>query len=127
MVLTEREALTQFENNNISSRMRLKFIGTTTGKATEEAKEEVTKLIDAERPENYASMEKEHQARTDFNIRQQKADEIKKIKDDAFQKDLEEAKENGIKQPRKSLHIHTMSDTGHSRDEILNEAKGFMQ
>lgn len=127
IVLTEREALVHFERNNISQRMRLQFIGTSSGKHQEEAKKKISQLIDKHRPDDYPRMNKEEKSLTDHHIRLEHQEELEKIIKEAGDKELEEAKQNGVKTPRKSLHVHTMSKDGHSREEILESAKGMIR
>ena len=125
IVLTEREALIHFESNNISNRMRLRFLGTTTGPNTKEAQKKIGELVAANRPENYPQLEKGQQNLVNSQIRAKFQVEIKKLLDDALAADIEDAKKNGVKQPNKSLRIHTMSQDGHSREAILQNMQGM--
>lgn len=126
ITLTEREALTHFERNNIANRMRLRFLGTTDGKNTIESKENIKKLIVENRPESFGQMTKEDQNITDAQIRAEHSEEIGQMLQEAMDKDIEDAKANGVKQPRQSLKIHTKSTEGHSRQEILNSMNGML-
>lgn len=126
LVLTEREALTHFEKNNISGRMRLQFLGTTDGGATKRARQEIQEIIKAGRPENYYSLDDGGKNLADYNTRLQHQEEIKKKLDDALQEDIEDAKKQGVKQPRKDLRIHTRSTDGHSRNQILSAIGGMV-
>lgn len=127
IVLTEREALVHFEKNNIAQRMRLRFIGTSSGKAQKEAKQKITQIVDSYRPKDYASLAPEEKNVVDMEIRLDHKEEIDQIIKEAEQQELEEAKSNGVRTPDKSLHVHTRSTDGHSRDEILGAAKGMIR
>lgn len=125
IVLTEREALIHFERNNVSQRMRLRFLGTSTGNHQKEAKKKIGELINAHRPDNYASYKREEQNVIDFNIREEHKAELTAILDEAGRLELEEAKATGVKQPRKSLHIHTPRTGEYSRDQIISSMGGM--
>lgn len=126
IALTEREALTHFENNNIANRMRLRFLGVTDGKNTKKADQQIKDIIKQHRPDDFAQMERADQNIVDHQIRMEHSKEIKKLREEAFEKDIEDAKENGVKRPRKDLHIHTISKDGHSRKEILGGMQGMV-
>lgn len=121
--LTEIEALTHFEDNNISRRMRLRFIGTSSGKHQEEAKEKIRQLIIENRPDNFQSFVGEDgQAQKnliDAEIRADHAAEIREILAEAKSKELEEAKQNGVKRPDKSLRVSTKANGEYGREETL--------
>lgn len=117
IILTEKEALIMTENNNVSQRMRLQFIGTCEGKNQVEAKKVIQEIIASNRPQNYNTLSKEDKNVIDAGIRHDNIDEIKKIRDEALQKDREEAEKNGFIPPRKELHIHTPRG---ERGKIMN-------
>ena len=121
IVLTESEALIHFEKNNISQRMRLRFLGTSSGKAQVEARKQIGKLIDSFRPSDYAQNKKEEQNVINSSIRDEHTDEIKVIIEEATRLELEEAKANGVIRPDASLHYHTPDASGLARKKILNE------
>lgn len=127
IVLTEKEALIHFEKNNISQRMRLRFIGTSSGKHQAEAKQKIKQIIIDNRPKDFNGLKPEEKNLVDFDIREAHDEEIKQIIKEAGEKELEEARQNGVKTPDKSLHIHTRSTDGHSRNEILDTAKGMLR
>lgn len=124
IVLTEREALIHFEKNNIAQRMRLRFLGTSSGQHQKEAKNRIIKeIMEPNYPDTYGQMSREEKNVVDQDIRFEHQDEIRAILKEAQEKELEEARKNGVKQPRKDLHIHTRSNDGHSREEILGAMK----
>lgn len=126
VVLTEKEALTHFERNNISTRMRLQFLGTTSGEHTANAQQKIKDIIKAGRPDNYHLMEDGDRNLADHRTRIEHSQEIKELLDEALQKDVEDAKKSGVKQPRKDLRIHTRSTDGHSRNQILQAMGGMI-
>lgn len=118
IALSETEALTHFERNNRSQRMRLKFIGVTDGKHQEEAKKEIQKMVTELRPEGYNLQSKEQQKLIDYHNRTKIQDDAKVLLDEAFKKEIEEARKNGVKPPRQSLHWSTPRG---DRDKILRK------
>lgn len=118
--LKDKEALELYwERNNKSQRMQLTPLGTTDGSAIQEGKQKVQEFIKEKMPEDAASMDKDVYARTEMDIRQQHKQEIDKIMQDAWNKEVENAKANGITRPSATLRMHTRSKDGHSRQEIL--------
>lgn len=126
IVLTEREALVHFERNNVSNRMRLRFLGTTTGENTKQAKQKIKQMIAEKRPTHYNRQDNTEQNMIDADIREEILDEISRVYNEALKKDIEDAKKNGIKRPRKELHVHTISKDGHSRQEILGQMQSML-
>lgn len=125
--LTEFEALTHFEHNNISQRMRLKFLGTSDGTKYAEGKERVKTLLDTKRNEEipeYFKMNAEERKIADYELRTKYAKEIKEITDEAYKAELEQAKLNGVQKPDPSLRIITQKDGGQAdpmtRNKIIN-------
>lgn len=96
IALSELEALTHFEQNNISTRMRLVFIGTSDGKEYDRIINEAKALPAEERPA--------------------------KVKE-AFEAELAIAKANGVEEPDRTLRIITRSGgekaTGLERKKII--------
>lgn len=96
IALTELEALTHFESNNIANRMRLHFLGTSDGKVYNQLINEAKSLKGQER-----------------------ADKVK----EAFDKELEVARANGVEEPDHTLRISTFTEagkaTGKERKKIL--------
>lgn len=96
--LTEKEALTHFKSNNVASRMRLEFVGTSDGTT-------------------YAKKRRELMEKHKEELQRLKGDNInvpvsipfvKKLNDieqEALQAEAEVAKENGITQPDKGLDV----------------------
>ena len=123
ITLSEREALVHSERNNISQRQRLEFIGVCSGDHQEEAKKKIKELVVSMRPEDYYSLDENQQKLIDYRNRQSINKEAKALIDEAFEKEIEEAKTNGYKPPRKSLHFHTPRGR---RAEILSKS-GNMQ
>jgi len=125
--LTEIEALTHFEHNNIAQRMRLQFIGTSDGSKWEAGRKEVSALVRSKREEDYPDyfkLNKEEKNLADFDIQSRFAKDIRVITDKAYADEMAQAKTNGVEQPDKSLRILTKKDggdaTGQARNQILN-------
>lgn len=130
--LTEIEALTHFENNNIAQRMRLKFLGTSDGSHYEEARKKVQEFLYTKRQEEvpeYSSLEVEQAKRVNNDLRQQYAKEIKEMVEEGYKAELEAAKANGVQRPDKTLRIITTANgkdhaQGSMRQKILGEMGG---
>jgi len=127
ITLTEIEALTHFEKNNIASRMRLSFIGTSNGSKMAEAKVKASVFLDSKIEElygNYRTMSKEERGVAKLNIQTQFAKELKEIINNGFNEELEQAKKNGVIRPDATLRIITKKDggtaTGLDRQKIIN-------
>lgn len=127
ITLTEIEALTHFERNNIATRMRLSFIGTSDGSKMAEAKLKAGAFMDSKIEEiytNYRTMSKEERGLAKLNIQEKFAKELKEIIDDGFNQELEQAKSNGVQRPDPTLRIITKKDggnaTGLERQKIIN-------
>lgn len=123
IVLTEQEALIHFEDNNISRRMRLQFIGTSSGKHQAEARKKIMQMLVEKRPDNYNGMKLEAKNLVDQTIRDKNDKEIKAILEEAHQKELEEAEENCVRRPRADLHYHVSDKSDFSREEVLSNIK----
>lgn len=124
--LTELEALTHFENNNISQRMRLRFLGTSDGSKYAEGKRKVKELLAEKRkeiPEYYQSNPQE-QKLLDFDLRMKYDEEIRAIIKQAYEDELAQAKLNGVQTPDKTLRIITQKNgdkaSGQVRQQIIN-------
>lgn len=126
--LTEIEALTHFEQNNIAQRMRLKFIGTSDGIHFAEAKNKVQTFLSKKRKEeipDYLSLDKIQKAQADFNLRAQYEDELSEMVKEGYKKEFEEAKTNGVRRPSSSLRITTAGGMGKGdRSQVLNRLGG---
>ena len=125
--LSELEALTHFESNNISQRMRLKFLGTGDGSKFKEATDKVKALMEERRAEeypNYMSLNIEEKRLADFRIQDAYKPQIKEILEEGRKAELEQAKINGVKQPDKTLRIITRATGANaSRNEILSNMR----
>lgn len=127
--LTEREALTHFEDNNIARRMRLQFLGTSSGEHYKESKNKIKKFIQEktteECPDFYKmSVEERNMAQSD--IRHKYLDEIKKIQEEAYNAEYEEAIANGVERPDPTLRIITTDGggrqvSGTERNKIISQ------
>lgn len=124
LMLSELEALTHFEDNNVSRRMRLRFLGTGDGSKYEEARTKVQTLMAEKRSEmypNYGMLNQEEKKYADFQVQANLREQIKEIMDDGYKAELEQAKANGVKKPDESLRIITKGvGTSATRDDILN-------
>jgi hypothetical protein len=122
--LSEIEALTHFENNNIAQRMRLRFLGTGDGSKFAEAQQEVQKLMSEQRIEqypNYGSLNVEEKRYADFQLQDTLRPQIKEILTKGREAELEQAKANGVQKPDPSLRIITKSEgVDASREKIIN-------
>ncbi len=120
--LTEREALMMTENNNVARRMRLQWIGTSTGQHQEAGKAKIHDIIKNGRTPDYFQKTDEDKALHDHNTRLEHRDEINAIRKEAYDKELEEAKSTGFIPPRKELHIHTPQG---NRDKLVKEVSSM--
>ena len=125
--LTEMEALTHFEQNNISQRMRLKFLGTSDGSKYQEGKRKVQALLAEKRSvdmPDYMKLNGEERKIADFELRTKYDKEIREITTQAYEDELAQAKTNGVQPPDNSLRIITQRDGGkadpQTRNKILN-------
>lgn len=122
--LTEKEALTHFENNNIAQRMRLRFLGTSDGSKFQEARQKVQQLMAEKRAEQYPDfgmMNAEERKYADYQIQASLRKEIRELLQEGRKAELEQAKANGVQRPDKSLRIITKSDgVDKTRDQIIN-------
>ena len=121
--LSELEALTHFESNNISQRMRLRFLGTGDGtefnKAVNKVKTFMKEKVNNEYPD-YNMLNVEERRLADFRVQEGYKKEIKEILSEGRKAELEQAKINGVQQPDKTLRIITKADGAKaSRDEII--------
>lgn len=132
ITLTEREAITHFEDNNIARRMALQFIGTSSGTHFAEARKKVTEFIRekmAENP-NFSKMGMEERNALQADLRIEHDDTIREMLDAGYEKELEEAKENGVQRPSKFVRVQTMAEGGsgkaspEQRQKILSEIAG---
>jgi len=125
--LSEMEALTHFESNNISQRMRLRFLGTGDGTVYNKAVLQVKELMKLKRDEiypDYAILNPEERKLADFKLQDMHRPEIREILNQGKKDELEQAKLNGVKQPDKKLrYVVKASDSGASRDEIIGSIK----
>lgn len=130
--LTEREALLHFEDNNVSRRMRLRFLGTSNGDHYRDSKKKMNQFIIEkahEEVDNFSSLDPEEKNAAYADIRVKYKKELKEIQQAGYNAELEEAKANGVQRPDKSLHIVTSNGNGgqaSSRDRqiILKELGG---
>lgn len=130
--LTEIEALTHFEQNNVAQRMRLKFLGTSDGSEYKKARRHVQEFLADKRKEDipeYYSLDPTQAKQADNNLRQQYASEIKAMVDEGYEKELANARQNGVKHPDRSLRVVTTANgkdpaTGAMRQKILSEMGG---
>lgn len=122
--LTEDEALTHFEKNQIASRMRLKFIGTSNGEKYAEGKRKVVAFLDQKMKEDipeYQTLNELERKVASANVREAYASEVKEITDLAYKEELETAKANGVERPDVSRRIITQSTGADaSRDKIIS-------
>ena len=133
IILTEKEALTHWEDNNISRRMRLSFIGTSDGsiynKAMEEAKDiPETGLINREWDE--LPQEKKDKwtkyGNDPKDWKGEKGNPRKEFLKQKLEEEMEQARKNGVDTPNKLLNIMTprgeKDEYGNpKRDEIISK------
>jgi hypothetical protein len=133
--LTEIEALTHFENNNVARRMGLRFLGTSDGtkfaEAKLKAKNLVTeRLLEAYPTYNRMNLEEKRITSADFreNMSPELRQEVKDITDAGYQAELEQAKANGVQRPDASSRIITVIEgqqaVGQSRNKVLGAMNG---
>lgn len=103
--MNEIEALTFYEPNNISNRMKLHFLGTSDGAIYHKLMTESMSLPETQTVEGKLTYPRKEKAK------------------EAFDKELEKAVENGVQRPDASLRIITHSGdgeaTGSERAKIL--------
>ena len=124
--LNEKEALIHFQDNNISQRMRLKFLGTSDGKTfsrvleegkhmkekAEQNREKANSLdAKARLAERGGDREQAQEYRDEARDLRQEADDLLIVAEtkpkEAFEAELEIAKQNGVEEPDRTLDIIT--------------------
>lgn len=121
ITLTEEEAITHFEQNQIASRMRLEFLGTSDGAKYNAGQKKVQEMVKAKLDEEYSDfmqMDKAGRAMAERSIRESNIEEIRALLDTAFNDELEVAKANGIERPDATVRIKT---AGGDRNKILDQ------
>lgn len=121
ITLTEEEAITHFEPNQIASRMRLEFLGTSNGAKYNEGQKKVQDMVKLQLTEHYPdfmTMDKAGRAMAENSIRESNIEEIRALLDTALKEEIEVAKANGVERPDASVRIKT---AGGDRDKILNQ------
>ena len=128
--LTEIEALTHFEQNQIAQRMRLKFLGTSDGSIYYAARQKVQELLIAKRdvdmPE-YQTLDAMQRKIADQQLRTSYAKEVKELVDEGYAGELAKAKENGVQKPDSSLRIFTTTNgSNETSADMRNKILGDM-
>lgn len=121
ITLTEEEALTHFEQNQIRNRMMLRFLGTSDGSKYNEGQKRVQEIVMEKIKEahpEFAGLDRAGKAMVEKEVREENIMEIKQILDDAFKAELEQAKANGVQKPDPNLRIQTR---GGNRQKIINQ------
>lgn len=97
VALTEKEALTHFKNNNIASRMRLEFIGTSDGKTYAQKRTELM--------EEHQEELQQLKGNGEQPVSPKFLDLLNRIEQEALGAEAEVARVNGVTTPDRGLDV----------------------